>query len=137
MAVWQHHGRQDVVAVDGHVVDHVEPAVVHALPLVVGDGANTEAAALLPQIYARPRLVQRLWAVRRVDGRRWDLMLKDGGVIMLPASDEAAALRRLDQLEADARVLELGLARLDLRDANFIVVRPRTAAAAGVTSKGG
>jgi cell division protein FtsQ len=133
LAVWQHHGRREAVATDGHVLGRVDPDSFPGLPLIVGDGANVEGASLLPEVLKRPRLVGRLWAVRRVDDRRWDLVLKDGGVVLLPASDEAAALERLDHLDRTARVLELGLARIDLRDANFTVVRPRPAAQVAVS----
>jgi cell division protein FtsQ len=134
MAVWQHRGHRDVVAIDGHVVGSVDPAQFRGLPLVVGDGANVRAASLLPELLKRPRLAARLWAIRRVDDRRWDLILKDGGVVLLPASDEAAALDRLDRLDGAAHVLELGLARLDLRDPEFTVVRPRSAAPTTVSN---
>ena len=46
----------------------------------------------------------------RVDDRRWDLRLKDGAIIQLPATGEEAALIRLDQLDQKARILELGFA---------------------------
>lgn len=127
MAVWQHHGRQDVVTVDGHVVGAVEARSLRGLPLIVGDGANLDAQAILAEVASRPRLASRIWAVRRVDGRRWDLVLKDGCVILLPADDEAGGLARLDALDRASKVLELGLARVDLREPNFTVVRPRTA----------
>ena len=72
----------------------------------------------------------------RVDGRRWNLRLKDGGNILLPATDEAAALKRLDALDRTAKVLDLGLARLDLRDPDMVVVRPREAAAPALAGGG-
>jgi cell division protein FtsQ len=125
MAIWQHHGRRDVVAVDGEAVGGVDPNGFSELPLIVGDGANIAAAALLPQLISRPRLVARLWAIRRVDGRRWDLVLKNGGVILLPSVGEAEALARLDRLDRAGRALDLDLARIDLRAANATVVRPR------------
>ena len=68
-------------------------------------------------------------ALVRVDDRRWDLRLKDGALIQLPALDEDAALIQLDQLDQRARVLELGFERIDLRDPEMIAVRPRAAAA--------
>ncbi len=61
----------------------------------------------------------------RVDRRRWDLRLKDGALIQLPALVEASALIQLDQLDQRARVLELGFERIDLRDPEMIAVRPR------------
>jgi cell division protein FtsQ len=102
----------------------VAPGRVTNLPLIVGAGANTAAAALLPLVSARPRLAQRLAALVRVDDRRWNLNLKDGGVILLPAIGEAAALLRLDALDRQARLLDLGFARIDLRDPEMILVRP-------------
>ena len=133
MAVWQHHGRRDVIAANGAAVAGVDPGHFTALPLVVGEGANTEAASFLPKLAGRPRLLAHLAAIRRVDRRRWDLILKDGGVIQLAAADEAGSLARLDRLDESAKVLDLGIARLDLRDANFTVARPRGAPATAVS----
>ena len=61
------------------------------------------------------------------------LRLKDGTLIQLPAIDEEAALIRLDGLEQSQRILDLGLARIDLRNSEFLAVRPRDA----VQSAGG
>ena len=69
--------------------------------------------------------MKRVEALVRVDQRRWDLRLKDGGLIQLPALDADAALVQLDQLDQRARVLELGFAKVDLRDPEMIAVRPR------------
>jgi cell division protein FtsQ len=124
MAVWEHDGRTLVVADNGAPMPDVAPGRVTNLPLIVGAGANTAAAALLPLVSARPRLAQRLAALVRVDDRRWNLNLKDGGVILLPAIGEAAALLRLDALDRQARLLDLGFARIDLRDPEMILVRP-------------
>ena len=136
MAVWEHAGKTAVVARDGAVVGAVDPGHFTALPRIVGDGANLAAPALLPLIVARPDLARRLTALVRVDRRRWNLNLVDGGVVLLPAEDEAAALKRFDGLQAASRILELGLARIDLRDPNMVVVRPRMGAAPTVAARG-
>lgn len=136
MAVWEHAGRAVVVAVNGAVVSQVDPAHFTSLPLIVGDGANQAAAAILPEVFKRPRLAQRLDALVRVDGRRWDIRLKDGCLIMLPATGEDAALGRFDVLDRQARVLDLGFERIDLRDPDMVVVRPRGAVAPVVTTGG-
>ena len=128
LAVWQHQGRLDVVAADGRVDLTVDPRHFAALPRIIGVGANTEAAKLLPELSKRPRLMVRLRAIRRVDQRRWDLLLKDGGTVLLPASEEVAALDRLDRLDRASRILDLGLSRIDLRNPTFMVVRPANVA---------
>ena len=136
MAVWQHDGQSVVVGDNGAVMPDVPAAALQTLPLVVGDGANTAAAAILPQIASRPRLGQHVSALVRVDDRRWNLVLNDGGVVMLPARDEARALRRLDALDHDVRILDLGLARIDLRDPEMVIVRPRGTAAPALAGGG-
>jgi cell division protein FtsQ len=130
LAVWQHAGRTQVVDAEGNVVPEADPGRFSTLPLVVGDGADKAAADILPAITSRPRLAQRVEAVVRVDDRRWDLRLKDGGLIQLPAAGEEAALIRLDQLDDKSRILELGFARIDLRDPEMVAVRPRASTSA-------
>ena len=136
IAVWQHAGKTVLIVSNGAVMPKIDPAQFSGLPLVVGDGANTAAASILKLVLPRHRLVQHLDALVRVDARRWDLRLKDGGLIMLPAAGEDDALKRFDQLDRRARVLELGFARIDLRDAEMVVVRPRNIAAPVVKSDG-
>ena len=128
LAVWQHEGRSSVIDADGHVVTEADPGRFPGLPLIVGQGADQAAAAILPALAAHPRLSHRLEALVRVDDRRWDLRLKDGGLVQLPAAEEEALIR-LDQLDEKSRILELGLARIDLRDPEMVAVRPRSTAA--------
>ena len=127
LAVWQNNGRTTVVDGEGAPIPEADPARFANLPLVVGEGAAEAAAGVLPLLRARPRLAERVDALVRVDGRRWDLRLKDGGVIQLPATGEDAALIQLDMLDQRARLLELGFARIDLRDPEMVTVRPRGA----------
>jgi cell division protein FtsQ len=136
IALWQHAGRTAVIASNGAVVSAVDPAHFTTLPLVVGEGANTAAAAILPRLSRHPALWSRLSALVRVDGRRWNLQLRDGCVVFLPESGEDAALDRLESLDRQAQVLKLGLARVDLRDPDMVVVRPRGAVAPPPVGKG-
>jgi cell division protein FtsQ len=136
VAVWQHQGRIDVVAADGRIDPTVDPRHFSTLPRVIGAGANTEAVKLLPVLAQRPTLAARVRAIRRVDERRWDLLLKDGATILLPDSGESAALDRLDRLDRIAHIFDLGLTRLDLRDPRFVVVRPGAVAASAPPSGG-
>lgn len=125
LAVWQHDGQVNVVDADGQVIPEAAAGQFAELPLVVGEGANTAAGGVLPLIEARPRLLQQIEALVRVDGRRWDLRLRDGSLIQLPAEHEDQALIELDQMEREQRILELGFARVDLRVPEAPAVRPR------------
>ena len=125
IAVWQHQGRIGLIDSKGLPIKGADAGAFPKLPLVVGAGAATAAPEILPLLVARPRLMSRTDALVRVDGRRWDIRLKDGELIQLPALDVDAALIQLDQLDQRARVLELGFERIDLRDPEMIAVRPR------------
>jgi cell division protein FtsQ len=129
LAVWQVGGKSYVIDPTGQIIPEADPGLFIDLPLIVGDGANVSAAALLPALTSRPRLMSKLDAVVRVDQRRWDLRLKDGSLIQLPAQNEDAALIQLDQLDQKDRLLDLGFQRVDLRDPEMIAVRPRDATA--------
>ena len=135
-AVWQMNGKTRVVDAEGQVIPEADPAAFVMLPLVVGEGADEASTEILPLVRSRPRLMDRLEALVRVDGRRWDLRLKDGTLIELPAEDQESALIQLDRLDQDQRILDLGLGRIDLRDPGSVVVRPRRGGAQGSLSAG-
>jgi len=124
LAVWQVDGQIKVIDAGGKVIDGADARRYPALPLVVGQGADAAAGEILPLLAQRPRLMSRIDALVRVDQRRWDLRLKDGGLIQLPATEQEAALIRLDALDQRERLLDLGFARVDLRTPEAVAVRP-------------
>lgn len=131
LAVWQSHNVTSVVDPQGFVIPEADAGRFPELPMVVGEGAAQAAAAILPLIASRPSLAAKMEALIRVDQRRWDIRLKDGALIALPATAEDEALIRLDQLDQSSRVLELGFERIDLRDPAATTVRPKTAGTPG------
>lgn len=138
LAVWQHDGRTVVIDADGRPIREADPARFPELPLVVGEGADAAAGRILPLVRQRPRLMARLEALVRVDDRRWDLRLKDGSLIQLPADDgEEAALLQFDQLDQKGRVLDLGFKRIDLRDPQMAAVRLNDGAGSSAPGVGG
>lgn len=125
LAVWQHNGRSVVIDDQGQVIREADPARFTSLPLVVGAGGAQHAHEILPTLAQRPKLMARMEALVRVDDRRWDLRLKDGALIQLPAVEEEQALMQLEQLDLRSRILELGFERIDLRNPDVVAVRPR------------
>ncbi|CAN5455689.1 cell division protein FtsQ [soil metagenome] len=130
LAVWQTGGQTYVIDARGKAIPGADAGRYPNLPLVVGKGADTAAAELLPLLAQRPRLSGRVDAMVRVDERRWDLRLKDGSLIQLPAVDQESALIRLDALDQRERLLDLGFARVDLRTPDTVAVRPGAARSA-------
>ena len=135
LAVWQHNGRSVVIDEHGDPIPEADPAGFAALPLVVGAGGAKHAPEILPTLAQRPRLMARMEALIRVDDRRWDLRLKDGSLIQLPAVDQDQALMQLEALDLRQHILDLGFERVDLRnpDAMTVRVRPVVAAAPPAT----
>jgi cell division protein FtsQ len=125
LAVWQHGGRSVVIDDQGQVIREADPSRFDTLPLVVGAGGAEHASEILPILAQRPKLMARLEALVRVDDRRWDMRLKDGALIQLPAVDQEQALIQLEQLDLRSRILELGFERIDLRNPDVVAVRPR------------
>jgi cell division protein FtsQ len=128
MAVWQHGGRQVVIDDHGQVIPEADPAHFSTLPLVVGEGGASHAPEILPVIAQRPKLMGQMDALVRVDDRRWDVRMKDGSLIQLPAEGVENALMQLESLDQRSRILELGFERIDLRNPDVVAVRPRAAA---------
>jgi len=142
VAIWQHNGLVRVIDSQGRVIASADPARFPDLPFLVGEGAGEAAgferdSGILSLIAERPRLSERLEALVRVDGRRWDLRLKDGGIVQLPAVGEDSALIQLDRLDQGQRLLELGFERIDLRTPEMVVVRRRETAQPGQLLAGG
>jgi cell division protein FtsQ len=127
LAVWQHAGHQFVIDDHGKVIPEADAKRFTTLPLVVGAGGAEHAPEILPIIAQRPKLMERMDALVRVDDRRWDLRMKDGSLIQLPAVGEEQSLMRLEQLDQRSRIMELGFERIDLRNPDVVAVRPRQA----------
>ncbi|RZJ93321.1 MAG: FtsQ-type POTRA domain-containing protein [Brevundimonas sp.] len=123
LAVWQLDGVNRVIDGQGRVITGAEAGRYPGLPLVVGKGADEAAGAILPLLAERPRLMSRVDALIRVDERRWNLRLKDGALIQLPALDQDAALIKLDALDQRERLLDLGFSRVDLRTPEEVALR--------------
>jgi len=128
LAVWQHGGKQYVIDEHGRVIPEADATRFATLPLVVGEGAAEHAPEILPVIAQRPKLIGGMDALVRVDDRRWDLRMKDGSLIQLPASGQEQALMQLERLDQRSRILELGFDRIDLRSPDVVAVRPRQTA---------
>ncbi len=127
MALWQQGGKVRVIDTEGVVVT-ADLRAFTTLPLVVGDGANTRAAALLSILAAEPHLQKRIVTASWVGGRRWDLATTNGIVIKLPEEDMGLAIKKLSDGQTHDGLLEKDIAVIDLREADRLVVRTKPGA---------
>lgn len=123
LALWQLDGVISVIDDRGVIIPGVAPEDFAELPLVVGRGAETEAADLLAMLELERDLANKVEAAVRVSERRWNLRLKNGIDIALPAEDPAAALARLIELDQRDQLLSRDLVLIDLRQPDRLVLR--------------
>jgi cell division protein FtsQ len=123
-AIWQHRGRFALIDRQGGVIVRDAVERFAALPLVVGEGAASEAATLLGVLAMYPEVKRRVTAAVRVNQRRWNLRLASGADVLLPEGHEAAALERLVALHQENQVLDRQLVAVDLRLPDRMVLRP-------------
>ncbi|HTN41162.1 MAG TPA: cell division protein FtsQ/DivIB [Asticcacaulis sp.] len=124
LAVWQYNGKNTVIDDEGNIIPEAVSTRFPDLPFVVGEGANEAAPAIIELIRQRPALLEKTYALQRVNTRRWNILLKNGAVIKLPALNQEQAMARLDVLMTQQRVLDQGFASIDLLDPDSLVVVP-------------
>jgi cell division protein FtsQ len=122
-ALWKR--GQDATVIDqaGRDVANVRWNELGGLPVITGAGAAEAAAPLITAVERTSALNGRLDSAARVSDRRWDLKLKNGAVLTLPAENPGAALSEVDRLQACCQILDRPVARIDLRAPGRVVVR--------------
>ncbi len=127
-ALWQKDGEVTVVASDGTPLDEMRgPRFAH-LPHVVGADANERAAEYVALLDAAGDLRDKIRAGILVSRRRWILKATNGLDIHLPATNPAAAVAALMDLQRSSGILDKDVLSLDLRQPGRVVARLSAAA---------
>jgi cell division protein FtsQ len=126
LAIWQHGGKQELIDRDGAVIPVKDLDRFAKLPIIVGDDAAPQAAALIDMLATEPDLASRVGAAIRVGGRRWNLRV-DGSIdVLLPDTSTAAAWAHLAQLERTDGLLKRDVQIVDMRLPDRLVLRVNT-----------
>jgi cell division protein FtsQ len=127
--IWQTRERTVLIDAEGHVVAPLEdrPEAAH-LPMVAGAGADQVVAEAFALLEAAAPLGDRLVGLVRVGLRRWDVVLREGPRILLPAETPRPALDRVLLLHDVQAILDRDLVRIDLRDPERMTVQLTQAA---------
>ncbi|MEM0908832.1 MAG: FtsQ-type POTRA domain-containing protein [Pseudomonadota bacterium] len=134
VARWRYRGDEVLVAADGAVLADDVPRGFAHLPLVVGRGANREATEISGTLSRHGDIEMRTAAAILINERRWDLRLTNGATVRLPAGGVSDALTRLEGLEAQGAILDVGHVIVDMRLADRTTIR--LASAEGLESEG-
>jgi cell division protein FtsQ len=132
LAIWQtsSNGQSQFVLIDkqGAVIGNQDAAAAKrrepSLLLLSGPDAPQFAALLLAELKTVPVVLAQVSAAERVDGLRWNLILKDQTVVKLPSDNEAAAIGQLAALQNSMQLLQRPVEDIDLRQPGRLVVRP-------------
>ncbi len=138
-AVWRRGDSRALIDADGHVLAQIAAGYDIGKPIVVGEGAAGAAHALVSALNLHPDLLKRTKHAERIGQRRWTLRLHNGMDIHLPAEGIAAALDRLQQLQARMQILHRKIVSIDLRVSGRVTVRKAqgvAAARAGIPGRG-
>jgi len=136
-AIWQTtvNGKTGFVLIDkqGNVIADQDAAAAKrrqpSLLLLTGADAPANADALIEELQAAPAVGSHVAAAERVDGLRWNLILKNQTVVKLPAQGEADAIGQLAALQQSMQLLDRPVEAIDLRQSGRLVVRPYPAPA--------
>lgn len=128
LVLWQRDGKLRLIDAEGAVIleDGLEDYA--DLLVVVGDGAEHEAAGLIALLGSQPELMEHVSAASWVGQRRWNIHLKGGIDVRLPEDNPSGAWSRLAEYHKTHRVLEKDVTVLDLRIPDRLIVKtgPKT-----------
>jgi cell division protein FtsQ len=134
-ARWQRGGQTHLIANDGTVLERDAATKGSELPLVVGSGAEKQAAAFVALLDRFPAIRDNVRAGVLVAERRWNLRLRNGIDVRLPEEDAALAIERLITLDKTKQLLSRDVTVIDLRVPDRVSVGLSDEAAAALKQK--
>ncbi len=131
LALWQDGDSSRILLVDQDgltlAVDDLTP--YRSLPLLSGPGAPLAAPALLGMLQAEPALIHHVTAASYIGRRRWNVYLDGRIEVRLPEDGAELAWHRLAAAQQADDIIDRDIDAVDLRNPEWLVVRPIDAAA--------
>jgi len=136
LALWQTQGRFQLIDRDGEVILKEGVERFADLLVVVGEDAPAHAAELIDTLQTQPQLMNLVESAVRVGERRWNVRLRGGIDVRLPADAAAQAWARLAEYEQSHGVLARDVRVLDLRLPDRLIVKRVSAPDRELTANG-
>jgi cell division protein FtsQ len=128
LALWQKDKALHLIDEEGNIINTAQLGRFRNLMIIMGEGAPQNAPDLLTAINSEPALHKNVTSAKWMDGRRWDLDLKQGISVKLPESETRVALTRLAHEIDTNKILEKDITVIDLRNPERMIVRTRPGA---------
>lgn len=124
LAIWKKRNERVLIDEDGEILSDEDIQDFMPLITLFGEDAPEHAKELIEMIAAEPELDARMESAERISGRRWNLRLKNGIMILLPENDIGLALRRMMTAHEEDALLNKDIVNIDLRNSEKIIVKP-------------
>lgn len=124
-AIWQNHGQLMLIDAKGNALETVRREAMPDMPLIIGEGANSQEPLRRALLDAAPALKPLVQAASWIGNRRWDVIFDTGERLQLPEGEKASAdaLKKFAELDGTQRLLGRGYLGFDMRDPDKLVVR--------------
>jgi cell division protein FtsQ len=132
--LWRRGTALEMLDAGGHRVATLLDRVARPdLPVIAGEGAETNVAEALAILKAAEPIQARVRGLVRVGERRWDVVLDRDQRLLLPETGPVAAIQRVIALDQAEDMLGRDLTVVDLRNENRPTVRIAEPAGEGET----
>jgi cell division protein FtsQ len=130
--LWQETSESPLVVIDrnGDPITTVVGARFADLPRVVGIGADKRIHEIVGLLAEYPSVQGKVRAAMLISERRWDLVLDEDIVVMLPENDAETALAEISRLDEEMNLLTRDIERVDMRLADRMAIELTDAAKA-------
>ncbi len=92
------------------------------LIIVSGNGAQVHFLPIFDKVKKSPAILPYIFQIEKVENRRYNLILQDGKIVMLPQSTPLLAIEKLNTLQIKTDILNKKFKRLDLRDTKRMLI---------------
>lgn len=130
VARWRDGDRMILVDATGAPVGGLDAKDFAYLPVLEDSAPGPDLGPVAAALDMAPELRRRVDRLIRVDGRRFDVRLRSGAILTLPADGAPEAIARAARLQRDYGLFERPYARFDLRLADRVVLAPVVRASA-------
>lgn len=125
-ALWHNEGKLALIDAQGEVLERDNLERFKDLIMVRGAGAEEQISSFLPILQAEEKLISYVDHARLVDGRRWDLKLRNGATVKLPEEGVGLALAYLVRRQDQDSILDSEeIQDIDARYSGRLIIRTK------------